>query len=88
MWDWFTKHATELNVVVTTIYTALTGAVVFLMWRSNHHMRESIQNTQKAEESRVRPYVVVKLDSARSGFVDFCVTNAGQSAAVGLEHFK
>jgi hypothetical protein len=84
MWDWFTKHATELNVVVTTIYTALTGAVVFLMWRSNHHMRESIQNTQKAEESRVRPYVVVKLDSARSGFVDFCVTNAGQSAAVGL----
>ena len=84
MWDWFTKHAPELNVVVTTIYTALTGAVVFLMWRSNRHMRESIQNTQKAEESRARPYIVVELDSARSGFVDFRVTNAGQSAATGL----
>lgn len=84
MWEWFTRHATELSVAATTVYTVLTGAVVFLMWRSNHHMRESIRGTERAEESRVRPYVVVNLESVRSGFVEFYVTNVGESAATKL----
>jgi hypothetical protein len=84
MWQWLTTSAAQLTVLVTFLYTLLTGVVVILMWRSNRQMRRSIEQSAKAEQARARPYIIVELSRERSGFVNFKVSNVGASSATSL----
>lgn len=81
MWNWITQHAPQLNVLVTGLYTLLTGGVVYLMWRSNRQMRHSVLQTQRAAESRARPYLVFALEAFRPGFYGVRLSNVGNTPA-------
>ena len=81
MWRWVTANTPQLSVIVTFLYTLLTGAVVLLMWRSNRQMRRSIAQSAAADEARSRPYLIVEFIRQRSGFVSVRIANLGRSSA-------
>ncbi len=84
IWLWITNNAPQLGIIVNAAYTALTGIVVLLMWRSNIRMKESIQLTQHSEEARSRPYIIVSIDNLRSGFTELRIANIGATPALDI----
>lgn len=66
MIDWINQNSSFLLVLLTSIYVFATIAILWMMGKSNLLAKESLEQTAKLEQARLRPYVSLILKISKT----------------------